>query len=232
MTTLDRIIIALFISAALVFPATAASDPKPMPLFNGKDLAGWKTVGGKDAKQWRVGKAAVDPATPSKLAVHEPGSELISPASGANLVSEESFGDCVVELEFMIPADSNSGVKMMSIYEIQILDSAGKSKLDSGDCGAVYKESAPKVNACKKAGEWQQLLIDFRAPRFDGTGKKIANAKFVKVHLNNQLVQENVEVAHGTNVSRNAPEHPTGPIFFQGDHGPVAFRNIRVTRLN
>ena len=232
MSTLNRIIIALGLSASVVLASLAASDPKPTKLFNGMDLSGWKMVGGKESKQWRVGKATIDPATPSKLAVQEPGSELISPTSGANLVSEESFGDCVVELEFMIPADSNSGVKMMSIYEIQILDSAGKSKLDSGDCGAVYKESAPKVNACKKAGEWQQLLIDFRAPRFDGTGKKIANAKFVKVHLNNQLVQENVEVAHGTNVSRNAPEHPTGPIFFQGDHGPVAFRNIRVTRLN
>ncbi len=232
MSTLIRIINALCLSASVVLASMAASDPKPAALFNGKDLAGWKMVGGKDAKQWRVGKATLDPAAPSKLAVQEPGSELISPASGANLVSEESFGDCVVELEFMIPANSNSGVKMMSIYEIQILDSAGKSKVDSGDCGAVYKESAPKVNACKKAGEWQHLLIDFRAPRFDGEGKKRANAKFVKVILNNQLVQEDVEVAHGTNVSRNAPEHPTGPIFFQGDHGPVAFRNIKVTRLD
>jgi hypothetical protein len=174
----------------------------------------------------------MDPGSAAKLSVQESGSELISPTSGANLVSEEHFGDCVLELEFMIPADSNSGVKMMSIYEIQILDSAGKAKVDAGDCGAVYKESAPKSNACKKAGEWQQLLIDFRAPRFDGTGKKISNAKFVKVLLNGQLVQENVEVAHGTNVSRNAPEHPTGPIFFQGDHGPVAFRNIKIPPLN
>jgi hypothetical protein len=164
--------------------------------------------------------------------VQEPGSELISPESGANLASQETFGDCVVELEFMIPADSNSGVKMMSIYEVQILDSADKVKADKGDCGAVYKESAPKVNACKKAGEWQQLLIDFRAPRFDATGKKISNAKFVKVLLNGQLIQENVKVDHETNVSRNTPEHPTGPIFFQGDHGPVAFRNIKVTRLD
>jgi hypothetical protein len=225
-------IIALFVSAAFVSAAVAESGPKSVALFNGKDLTGWRMLGGKGAKQWTVGKASLAPANLSKLAVGEPGSELISPESGANLASEEAFGDCVVELEFMISEGSNSGVKMMSIYEIQILDSAAKAKVDSGDCGAVYKESAPKMNACKKAGEWQQLLIDFRAPRFDGAGKKISNAKFVRVILNGQLVQENVEVAHGTNVSRNAPEHPTGPIFFQGDHGPVAFRNIKVTRLD
>jgi hypothetical protein len=232
MNILNRIAsIVLAFSVALVSVAKAESDSKSATLFNGKDLTGWKLVGGKNARQWIVGKASLDPAKPAKLSVQKPGTELISPEPGANLVSEETFSDCVVELEFMIPADSNSGVKMMSIYEIQILDSADKVQVDKGDCGAVYKESAPKVNACKKAGEWQQLLIDFRAPRFDATGKKISNAKFIKVLLNGQLIQENVEVAHGTNVSPNTPEHPTGPIFFQGDHGPVAFRNIKVTRL-
>jgi hypothetical protein len=92
----------------------------------------------------------LDKAQPTKLNVEKPGSELISPEPGANLASEQVFDDCVVEMEFMIPADSNSGIKMMNIYEIQILDSAAKAKVDSGDCGAVYKESAPKVNACKK----------------------------------------------------------------------------------
>jgi hypothetical protein len=127
--------------------------------------------------------------------------------------------------------NSNSGVKMMNIYEIQIFDSYGKAVPNKVDCGAVYSENAPLVNACKKPGEWQQLVIDFRAPRFDAAGKKIANAKFVKVTLNGQVVQENVEIAHGTNVSRNAPEHPTGPIYLQGDHGSVAFRNLKVTPL-
>jgi len=96
----------------------------------------------------------------------------------------------------------------------------------------VYQESAPKVNACRKPGEWQTLAIEFRAARFDESGKKTANAKFVKVTLNGQVVQENVEIAHGTNVSRNAKEHPAGPVFLQGDHGPVAFRNLKITALN
>jgi hypothetical protein len=132
----------------------------------------------------------------------------------------------------MIPKNSNSGVKMMGIYEIQILDSYGKEKPDSGDCGAVYKESAPKVNACKAPGEWQKLVIDFRAPRFDSLGKKIMDAKFVKVLLNGQIVQENVKIAHGTNVSRDAKEQASAPIMLQGDHEPVAFRHIRISPLN
>jgi hypothetical protein len=127
--------------------------------------------------------------------------------------------------------DSNSGIKMMNIYEIQIFDSYGKATLGKTDCGAVYSEIAPLVNACKKPGEWQQLVIDFRAPRFDADGKKTANARFVKVTLNGQVVQDNVEIPHGTNVGRNAKEHATGPIYLQGDHGSVAFRNLKVTPL-
>ena len=150
--------------------------------------------------------------------------------------SEAEFGDCIVEVEFLVgkstpgsSIDSNSGVKMMNIYEIQIFDSYGVTNLSKTDCGAIYSETPPAVNACKPPGEWQKLVIDFRAPRFDESGQKIANAKFVKVTLNGQVVQDNVEIAHGTNVSRKAPEHPTGPIYLQGDHGAVAFRNLIVT---
>lgn len=218
---------ALFAAAAL-----AAENPRAVSLFNGKDLSGWKTVGGRGANQWRVGRAALDPNDPTKLIVDGPGTDLVSPERGANLVTDASFGDCRLELEFMVASKSNSGVKMMRIYEIQILDSYGKSTVGLQDSGAVYDETAPKVNAAKKAGEWQTMVIDFRAPRFDAAGNKTANAKFVKVILNGQVVQENVEIAHGTNVSRKAKEYPTGQIFLQGDHGPVAFRNFKISALN
>jgi hypothetical protein len=155
-----------------------------------------------------------------------------------NLSSEAVFGDCTVELEFLVgkategnSTDSNSGIKLMNIYEVQIFDSYGKAAPGKVDCGAIYSETAPMVNASKPPGQWQKLVIVFRAPRFDETGKKTANARFVKVTLNGQVVQDNVEIAHGTNVSRNAPEHPTGPIYLQGDHGAVAFRNLKVTPL-
>jgi hypothetical protein len=168
--------------------------------------------------------------------VDGPGDELISTNANVNLSSERAFGDCILEVEFMVgkstpgnSRDSNSGVKLMNIYEIQIFDSYGLATPGKTDCGAVYSETPPLVNACRKPSEWQTLVISFRAPRFDAAGKKTENAKFLKVTLNGQTVQENVEVAHGTNVSRNAPEHATGPIYLQGDHGSVAFRHLRVT---
>jgi hypothetical protein len=231
------------VAACLAFAAAGAiargaDSPKTISLINGKDLTGWKTMG-RGTSQWTYGKAAMDPDHPAKLKVAGPGEELISTNRTVNLSSEAVFGDCLVELEFMVGkstpgngVDSNSGVKMMNIYEIQIFDSYGKDKPGKTDCGAIYSETAPSVNACKPPGEWQTLVIDFRAPRFDEAGNKTANAKFVKVTLNGQVVEDNVEIAHGTNVSRNAKEHPTGPIYLQGDHGSVAFRNLKVTPLN
>jgi len=226
-----------FVAAAPV--AFCQDSPKTISLINGKDLTGWKKVGSGPG-QWTFGKAAWDPDAPARLKVAGPGEELISTNRTVNLSSEAVFGDCLVEVEFMVgksspdnDRDSNSGVKMMDIYEIQIFDNYGKKeKLSKTDCGAVYSETAPLLNACKPPGEWQKLVIDFRAPRFDAAGNKTANAKFVKVTLNGQVVQDNVEIAHGTNVSRNAKEHPTGPIYLQGDHGAVAFRNLKVTPLN
>jgi hypothetical protein len=232
-----------FLGACLALTTAAtivlgADGPKTISLINGKDLTGWKAIGNLP-NQWTYGEAAWDPATPTKVKVGGPGDELISTNKTVNLSSEAVFGDCLVEVEFMVgksspdnDTDSNSGVKMMNIYEIQIFDNYGQTKLGKTDCGAVYSETAPLVNACKKPGEWQKLVIDFRAPRFDADGNKTANAKFVKVTLNGQVVQDNVEIAHGTNVSRNAKEHPTGPIYLQGDHGSVAFRNLKVTPLD
>ena len=71
----------------------------------------------------------------------------------------------------MVPKGSNSGIYVMGEYEVQILDSYGKpaDKLTQGDLGALYSAAAPKVNASKKPGEWQKFVIEFQAPKFDGT---------------------------------------------------------------
>lgn len=203
-----------------------------LKLFNGKDLSGWRASGAPGLSHWKVGKAALDPTSPARLSVLGGGEELVSYDKGPNLYSEAKFADCIVDFEFMVASNSNSGIKLMNIYEIQILDSFGKDSLTSSDCGAVYKESAPKVNATRPPGEWQRMVIEFKAPRFDGQGKKTANAKFVRVTLNGQVIQEDFEIPHGTNVARNAPELPEATLFLQGDHGPVAFRNIYVTPVN
>jgi hypothetical protein len=222
--------LAVTLAVAAVLGMRAGESSAALSLFNGKDLTGWKAVGTKPAPaQWQVGTAALDPADPAKLSATPPGSDLVSPDKGANLVTEQDFADCTLETEFMMSRNSNSGIKLMKIYEIQLLDSFGKQSVTSSDCGAVYKESAPRVNACRKPGEWQSLLVDFRAPRFDANGKKVSNAKFVKVVLNGRVVQEDVEVEHGTNVSRDVKEVAKAPLYLQGDHGPVAFRNMRIT---
>lgn len=232
------LIVACATSIAVCGTVFGAENQKTVSLINGHDLSSWKTIG-KNPGKWEFGNAAMDPEHPSKIKAVGPGEDMIATNRTVNLSSLAVFGDCVVELEFLVgkstegnDVDSNSGIKMMNIYEIQIFDSYGKAAPGKLDCGAIYSENAPLVNACKPPGEWQKLVIDFRAPRFDDAGKKIANAKFAKVTLNGKVVQDNVEIAHGTNVSRNAAEHPTGPIYLQGDHGSVAFRNLKVTPLN
>jgi hypothetical protein len=117
----------------------------------------------------------------------------------------------------------------MGEYEVQILDSYGKKKVGPGDLGGLYGAAAPRVNAAKKPGEWQKFVIDFQAPRFKD-GKKVANAKFRKVTLNGEVIHENVEMKSQTPGGLTGKEVPAGPLLFQGDHGPVAFRTIKITQ--
>jgi hypothetical protein len=128
----------------------------------------------------------------------------------------------------MVPKGSNSGIYLMGRYEVQILDSFGRDKLTYQDMGAIYSVAVPKVNACKKPGEWQKFVIDFQAPRFDGK-LKVANAKFLKVELNDKVIHENVAVTKGATPGALGGEVAAGPLMLQGDHGPVAFRNLKIT---
>lgn len=162
-----------------------------------------------------------------------------------NLFTKQSFGDVELHLEFLVPKGSNSGVKLESVYEIQIFDSYGVKKATASHSGGVYPRAEllpryhhidegypPKTNAARPPGEWQTLDITFLAPRFDAAGKKVANARFVKVLLNGQVVQEDLEVPCPTGNVWREQEKPSGPIMLQGDHGSVAFRNVRVRPLS
>jgi len=129
----------------------------------------------------------------------------------------------------------------MGRYEVQILDSYGVTDLQHSDNGGIYQRwendkgfegTAPRVNASKPPGEWQRAEVVFRAPRFDKSGKKVENARFKKVALNGQVVQEDVEVTGPTRSARYQDEQPGGPLMAQGDHGPVAFRNVKITPLH
>ncbi|MCH2141959.1 MAG: ThuA domain-containing protein [Phycisphaerales bacterium] len=158
------------------------------------------------------------------------------------LLSDATFGDCDLHIEFMVPAGSNSGVYIQGRYEIQILDSHGVESPASSDCGGIYERwdeertpkgwqgHSPTVNAAALPGVWQSYDIRFRAPRFDAQGRKVSNAVMERVMHNGQLIHEDVEL-FGPTRGGLEPEAMTGPIRLQGDHGPVAYRNIRIRRL-
>jgi hypothetical protein len=225
----------------LVLAALAADAPWTDLTVDAKAREAWQKVG----DDWLIaGEVGVDPASPRKLTGKAGDAILVnSPKQRAkDLITKEKFTDLEVHVEFLIAKGSNSGVKLMGLYEIQILDSFGKKDVTGNDCGGIYpraedkpvyrqidKGVAPKVNACKAPGEWQTLDILFTAPRFDADGKKTTNARFVKVVLNGQVIHENVDVEYPTGAAwTQKKETPTGPLLLQADHGPVAFRNVKI----
>lgn len=216
-----------------------AADPTPVVPFNGKDLKGWKVKNEKQ-NEWKLGDPGLSDPNSTILGLNKslegtPNSLinlLAKGGHGSDIYTEAKFGDVILELEFMVPKGSNSGIYLMGEYEVQILDSYGKAddKLTQGDLGALYSAAAPKNNVAKKPGEWQKFQIIFQAPKFEG-GKKVANAKFLSVTLNGTVIHENVEMKQQTPGGLTGKEAATGPLMFQGDHGPVAFRNIKITQV-
>jgi hypothetical protein len=226
---------------ALFFAAFGwAADEKWTDLFTGSSLEAWK----EPAKEWIVaGDAVLDSANPKRLQAKPGTGVLVNGPKGRvkNLVTKERYRDVEIHVEFLVSKGSNSGVKFEGLYEIQILDSADAKKLSGNSCGGIYPRAEdkpkyhhiddgipPKVNAARPAGEWQTLDAIFIAPRFDEAGKKTANARLVRAVLNGQLIHENVELKTPTGAAYVNKEVPTGPLLLQADHGPVAFRNVRI----
>lgn len=217
----------------LLITGALALAGNEMP-FNGKDLTNWEIKGRAEAK-WQVAEATMSASDTKLLEVKPGGNALVNVVAGHgqshDIFSKDQYGDVRLELEVMVPKGSNSGIYLMGEYEVQVFDSFGVAKPGPGDMGAIYGASVPKVNASKAPGEWQKYVIEFRAPKFDDKGAKTANAVFVKVELNGTVIHENVEVKGPTPSCLTGKEAAAGPIMFQGDHGAVAFRNIKVTPL-
>ena len=215
------------------------------PLLNGRDLSGWHGMT-KAQNDWFTATAIIWDRLlgPTRLTgLRGPGERVLNGPQGrtVNLVTDEKFGDCELYLEFMLAKGSNSGVYLHGLYEVQIFDSFGSTeRMTSSDAGGIYHRwidnkgvggSAPSHNASRRPGEWQSYHIWFQAPRFDGAGKKTASAKFIRVLFNGLSIQNNVECDGPTRAAMDIPEAPTNPIMLQGDHGPVAFRNIYIRPL-
>jgi hypothetical protein len=228
-----------------LFCLALGAQAQPLNLFNGTDLTQW--LGLYPNSQWEVcGTVTLDPDN-NKIFSITPGEGVMvngKRGSTVNILSTQKFGDCQLHIEFVVPQGSNSGVYLQSLYEIQVFDSFGKEQVSSSDCGGVYQRwdeqnnkpvdegHAPRVNASKAPGEWQSYDITFRAPRFKD-GEKVENARFVLVVHNGVIVHENIDLP-GPTRAFNAKQEETekAPLMLQGDHGPVAYRNIRVVPLN
>ncbi|MBT8185161.1 MAG: DUF1080 domain-containing protein [Eudoraea sp.] len=166
-------------------------------LFNGQDLSGWQALG---ENQWKVEDGI-----------------LISPKSGANLVSEEKFTDFKLHVEFRYPEGSNSGVYLRGRYEVQIADNKGLAPSDIY-FGGVYGFLTPNEMAAKSAGEWQTYDITL-------IGRRVSIVANGKAIITDQIIPGI------TGGALDNDEAAPGPILIQGDHGAVEFKKITITPI-
>ncbi|MCC6365947.1 MAG: DUF1080 domain-containing protein [Bryobacterales bacterium] len=195
-------------------------------LFDGKDLSKWRMTASKGktaASTWKVanGYFEVDPR-------------------GGDLVTRDKFGDCQLHVEWMIPAGErgkgqdagNSGVMLMSAYEIQVLESFTNVTYADGQAGSIYGQWPPLVNASRKEGEWQSYDIFFEAPVF-AAGMVVKPAYITVIH-NGVLVQHRKEILGHVVHAKVAVYSPHGeeePLLLQNHHHEVRYRNIWIRRL-
>ena len=173
-------------------------------------------------------------AEPAKWKVE--GGYLEVVAKTGAIRTRQEFGDCQLHVEWASPAmvvgvsqeRGNSGVFLMDIYEVQVLDCYNNKTYADGSTASLYGQYPPLVNACRKPGEWQTYDIIFHRPRFDAAGKTVSPARFTVLH-NGVLVQDNVELTGPTAHKARPPYKAHAdklPLSLQ-DHGnPVRFRNI------
>jgi hypothetical protein len=175
-------------------------EGKPVQLFNGKDLTGWKALTPGAEMKWSVQDGILRNAPPT-----------------TDILSEKSFWNFKLHVDFRIVEHSNSGIGLRGRYEIQILDDYGKPPNSHG-AGALYSRFAPSVNASKPAGEWQSYDI------------RLVGRQLTVVH-NGTKVLDKVEVEGLTAIANNADEAEPGPFIVQGDHSYVEIKNFVVTPL-
>lgn len=208
-----------------------------MPLLNGKDLSGWHGQNPAAKNEWLTtnGIAWERLLGPTRLSANPTAGDRILNGTGrtVNLVTDQKFGDMELYLEFMIAKGSNSGVYLHGLYEVQIFDSWGATEeMSTSDSGAIYHRwidnqgvggSAPSRNASRRPGEWQSYQIWFRAPRFDSSGKKIENAKFLRVVHNGLSVQKTWKWKARRGRRWTLPKLPRTPLWYKATTARLRF---------
>jgi 3-keto-disaccharide hydrolase len=215
----------------VITPGTASTQEKAgtapsdaVVLFDGKDLSHWVDKDGKPAK-WKVQNGYME----------------VVPGTG-NISSRDSFGDCQLHVEFAEPSPAhgesqergNSGVFLMGLYEIQVLDSYENKTYADGQAAAVYGQYPPLVNASRPPAKWQSYDIIFHGARFAARGKLLRPARVTVLH-NGVLVQDNVEMT-GPTAHGERPPYKAGPdklpLGLQDHEMLVRYRNIWIRELN
>lgn len=203
------------------------------------------------SENWQLAGDARASLDQNNLMILSPGTGiLVSQAKegthGQDLLFNAAHGDVDLELDYMMAKNSNSGIYLQGRYEIQLRDSWSVINTKAGDNGGIYERwnedkpegqkgyegYAPRQNASRAPGLWQHIKISFQAPRFNAGGQKIENARVLRVTLNGVIIQDNVELSGSTRGALQNNEVASGPLRFQGDHGTVAFRNIRLTHFD
>lgn len=209
------------------------------------DLSGFKDPG----KSWTIaGGVTANLNEQNALNISKGSGVLVNllakKAHGTDLYTVAEHGDMVLELDYLMAKGSNSGIYLQGVYEIQLEDSWGNPAPTSSNNGGIYQRwddskpegqqgyqgYAPRQNASKAPGLWQHIKIAFQAPKFDASGKKTENARIVGIELNGVTIHDNVEL-FGATRGANGPEKALGPLRLQGDHGAVAFKNIKISKL-
>jgi hypothetical protein len=199
----------VLVTLTLVSPLalTAADTEKGFqPLFNGKDLTGWKLRNPTGHNSWSVLPGGTLKNTVEK-GVH-----------GTDLVTERKFWNFTVRYEFMTPDGSNSGFYLRGRQEIQILGDYKEGKATQTGNGSIYNFKAPDKFATRPGGEWQTVEATMIGNR-------------ITVTLNGIRIHDNVVCDRPTGAEIDGQVNEPGPIFLQGDHGTVSFRKIRIKEL-
>lgn len=209
-----------------------------------KDLSSFKNP----SKSWRiVGDIYADLEKENSLEIKEGQGILVNlptkKSPGEDLITNFEHGNIDLELDFLMAKGSNSGIYLQGLYEIQLFDGWGNPLSNHGSNGGIYQrwdESkprgqegfqgyAPRQKAGRAPGLWQHLKVSFQAPIFNAEGEKIENAKILRAELNGVLIHEDVALFGPTRGAISTEETAFGPLRFQGDHGAVGFRNIKIT---